>query len=827
ALCTGLAARAELPNPVLHTVFPPGGQAGTSVTVTVDGSALDGLSAIRLSDPRIKSQKGEGNQFTIAIPAGTPTGLYDVRAVGMYGMSSPRAFFVSNRAERIEAEPNNTFESAQQVPLDVVLNGRIDKPGDVDCYRFTARAGQRVVLDCWAERIDSQLRGVLEVYDTQGKRLAVNRGYSGVDPLVDFCVPTDGSYTVKLFDLTFAGSSAHFYRLDIDTGPRVEFAVPAVLEQGKTTRVALFGRNLAAAGVPGAESSTPQQVGVELGLRGLSPSHPFDRVQVEVTPPQPGRSVPASFRMRPAQVAVDAFPYYYPDSNAAVLLSVIDVPVIQDASDNHSPASAQEIASPCEVSGQLTAGDEQDWFAVRASRGELLWLEAFGERIGSPVDLDVVVLDPSGERELAHFSDCLENLGGYRFPTSHLDPAGRWVVPADGRYLILVRNLIGGASHDPRRVYRLSVRREEPDFHLAVVSRRTDQPAGLNVWRGGRELMEVLAIRRLGLTGPIHVTADDLPPGIECPGIWLGPGVDRAPLVVTAGREATPSAGVLTLTGRVDLGVAEIVRPARGGTMVWPGQPTGSGRLTQEIPLAIAPEAPLLLTASLPETQFHRETGFLTSEPVVYQDSVLDVAIDVERRFEGYNAAINLTGVGLPRPVENQIATIPAGKDKGWISFHLPALLAPGPYTFAVQAETEVPPHAVSPGTSKGNIGVTVASNPITIRVAPTRVALEIDPRTPRKIARGKIIQLKFAAERKNGFVGKIHAELAAPGGVVGLRARGVTLVGQSDSGTLQVVATEDAPLGRQPFLRLEAVGTVEDQPLYHSGRFVELEITD
>jgi hypothetical protein len=54
-----------------------------------------------------------------------------------------------------------------------------------------------------------------------------------------------------------------------------------------------------------------------------------------------------------------------------------------------------------------------------------------------------------------------------------------------------------------------------------------------------------------------------------------------------------------------------------------------------------------------------------------------------------------------------------------------------------------------------------------------------------------------------------------------------VTLVGRSDSGVLQIIATETAPLGRQPFLRVEAVGTVEDQPVYRASRFVELEITE
>ena len=159
-------------------------------------------------------------------------------------MSSPRAFFVGNRAELLEAEPNDTVRHRPAGSLDVVVNGRIEKPGDVDCYKFQAKAGQRVVLECWAERIDSRLRAVLEVHDADGKRLAVNRGYAGIDPLVDFLVPADGTYFVKVFDLSYLGGTAHFYRLDIDTKPRVEFALPCVVTRGKSTKVKLFGRNL-------------------------------------------------------------------------------------------------------------------------------------------------------------------------------------------------------------------------------------------------------------------------------------------------------------------------------------------------------------------------------------------------------------------------------------------------------------------------------------------------------------------------------------------------------------------------------------------------------
>ncbi|MCE9564066.1 MAG: PPC domain-containing protein [Planctomycetes bacterium] len=794
-LCVNMQAQAQLPNPVLNTVFPSGGQAGTSVIVTLEGTGLEGLRDIHATIPQLTAKKLDANRFRLDIPAGTPVGAYDIRAVGTHGMSSPRTFIVSNRAEASEVEPNETLDTAQEVTLDSVVNGRIEKPGDIDCFKFKAKAGQRVVLECFAERVDSKLRAVLEVHDADGTRLAANRGYAGIDPLVDFLVPADGTYIAKVFDLSYLGSSTHFYRLDIDTKPRVEFAVPCVVTRGKTTKVKLYGRNL-----------SPRE--------GTKPSLDLDSVETEITPPELSAHASIPLRLRSTQMTVDGFAYHHPGSHAPVLIGVTEHPVIVAAADNHVADRAQEIALPGEVCGQLTEGDERHWYALRARRGEVLWLETFGTQLGSPVDLDVAVLDSTGNSEHLKLTGNLENLGGSRFPTAHADPAGRWVAPADGRYLIQVRNLTGGLNRDPRRVYRLRVQREEPDFHLAVVSRRTDQPNGLNLMLGGRETLEVLAVRHRGMVGPIRVTAENLPAGIQCPDIWIGPGQDRGVVVLSAGRDCPGFAGGLSLIGHADASGAKIIRPAKGGTMIWAGQSLPAGRLTQEIPLATSSsEAKLLLTAS-------------PAEAVVDQESVLDVAIDLEQRFEGATGPIHLMGVGLPRVAGNSIATIAAGKTKGWISFAFPASLPPGPYTFAVQAETTIPV-AGAKGAKPTQVPVTVVSNPITVMVRPARIVLEVDPRTPTKIARGKIIQLRFTAERKQGFIGKIHTELVAPGGVVGLRGRGVTLVGQSDSGTLQVIATEDAPLGRLLFLRLDAVGTVEDQPVYRASRIVELEITE
>jgi len=794
-LGSGRTARADLATPRLNSVFPQGGQAGTSVEVRVTGSDLEGLAGLRFDDPRITSVPGQAQRFTVNIPKDVPPGLYDLRAWGSNGLSSPRSFFVSPRKTLLEIEPKDPGAEAQRVPLDVSLCGMIDGSGDVDAFRFHARAGQRVVIDCWAERLDSKLRPVLELRDGNGRPAAIYRDSQGADPLIDFRVPADGDYLVRIHDLTYSGGPEHVYRLDIDTRPRVEFAIPSVVEQGKQTRVTLFGRNLC------------EGESTENGLE-------FDHVSIDITPPPRGTSPLTRTFLRPAQLMDDVFPYDYPGAPSPVLLGLTDVPVLLDNGRNHQSKDAQKITWPCEISGQIAAGDEQDWYAVEARRGDVVWLDAYGERIGAPVDLDLSVFDGRGKRELIHFADELENRGGSDFPTSHLDPTGRWVVPEDGTYLFLIRNVIGGLTHNPRRLYRLGVRREEADFQLVAIPSGGRAQGGFNVERGGRALLELVSLRRRGFTQPIRVTIPDLPSGFDCPDVWFGPGVDRIPLVVSASRECGPLPQFLTVLGRADLGGVEIVRQARGGTVVSNGSPTASARLASGIPLAAGPAATWIVTATPDRTE-------------VSQGSMIDVSMNVEVLQGQRTGPVTLTALGVSEDPGDRIALIPASESRGSISINLPNRMALGPYTFAIQADSVLKMPGASPGEKPKVVSLRTCSNTFTIQVVPGAFDLWADPRNPKKIKRGQVVQLHYRALRRNGFIGKIHTELSAPGGLVGLRARGVTFVGQTDAGTLQVIASDNAPLGQQPFLRLEAVGTVEDVPMHHAACFLDLEITN
>jgi hypothetical protein len=93
-------------------------------------------------------------------------------------------------------------------------------------------------------------------------------------------------------------------------------------------------------------------------------------------------------------------------------------------------------------------------------------------------------------------------------------------------------------------------------------------------------------------------------------------------------------------------------RLVRGGTVVRDGTPSGSARLTADLPLAVAGEAPLRITADGNEPRPHHLYGDVQ---VRYSPGgILDVAVRVERRDESHRAAVKLIGRGLPESLSQR-----------------------------------------------------------------------------------------------------------------------------------------------------------------------------
>src|SRR5204862_3275311 len=67
-------------------------------------------------------------KFKVTVAADVPSGLYEVRAAGYFGVTNARRFAVSDREEVADKEPNNDLATAQETPAGAVTNGTLDAP---------------------------------------------------------------------------------------------------------------------------------------------------------------------------------------------------------------------------------------------------------------------------------------------------------------------------------------------------------------------------------------------------------------------------------------------------------------------------------------------------------------------------------------------------------------------------------------------------------------------------------------------------------------------------------------------------------------------------
>jgi hypothetical protein len=117
-----------------------------------------------------------------------------------------------------EQEPNNGFREAQGVEFGKTIRGAIQAPGDVDVYRFTGRAGQKVRIEVLAARAGSLLDSTLSLYDARGRLLASNDDSDlGSDSLLVATLPADGVYSASITDANDTGSALHGYQLTLKT----------------------------------------------------------------------------------------------------------------------------------------------------------------------------------------------------------------------------------------------------------------------------------------------------------------------------------------------------------------------------------------------------------------------------------------------------------------------------------------------------------------------------------------------------------------------------------------------------------------------------------
>ncbi|MCK5175002.1 MAG: pre-peptidase C-terminal domain-containing protein, partial [Planctomycetes bacterium] len=207
--------------PFITEMFPLGGKSGVETVAAIDGW--------NLPEKNLKLETSDADgmvKSTIYYKNGKA--------------SNAVAYAVDTLSEVKEGSANDTIRVARQISLPTIINGQIEKEGDVDVFRFKGNAGDEIVAEVYARKLNSPLDSLLRLTDAKGKVLEWNDDYmvkeshlhkdiTGLtthhaDSYLTAKLPKSGTYYIHLADSQNHGGQAYGYRLRI-SAPQPDFAL--------------------------------------------------------------------------------------------------------------------------------------------------------------------------------------------------------------------------------------------------------------------------------------------------------------------------------------------------------------------------------------------------------------------------------------------------------------------------------------------------------------------------------------------------------------------------------------------------------------------------
>lgn len=608
----------------LDSVFPNGGQQGTTVTVTFRGQAyalnpprnviIDGPPGITLKELK-EGEKGTV-VGTLEIAADAPAGRRWLRIVNdRSGLTNFAHFVVGRLPETFEVEPNNELSKASTVTTPAVVNGKIDPKADIDCIKFAGKAGQKLVaaIAAYSLEIHGQYKdyGIadfsLELLDADGRTLAAAEDTLGFDPLIEHTLPRDGDYFVRVTMLNFGGYPDAIYRLTLGEVPYVVGTFPSGLQRGIETEFELFGPNV---------------------------------------PPGTKRRLKAESNL--------TFPLQYlalndlPNSGLDVPLAVGDFPEQLEAEPNNDREHAQPISWPATVNARFAEPNDADWYRVSLTAGQKVWFDVIAQRFTeSPADTLLQVFDATGKMLAENDDDPhdpeYESFHHFRTTDSKL----LFTAPAAGEFFVKLTEQSGLSG--PRAVYRLTVHEAKPDFHVRHF------PDAVPIWGPGSTAAVIVKVDHLAdFNDDVECSIEGLPEG------W------KSSSAVSLGRKPERYYNnyqrkvFLTITAPADAPLATVVpfrvigRAKRGEETLehrsWPltlfyTSDIGFFRASQQTRAAVAkPQGPWLELAGVTEIKLN--PGGTATLPV----KVFGAAADLKAMPIVINLATNGVAAGLVTP---------------------------------------------------------------------------------------------------------------------------------------------------------------------------------
>ncbi|HXG48449.1 MAG TPA: PPC domain-containing protein [Methylomirabilota bacterium] len=476
--------------------------------VTVQAGATNTVAAIGKFDPwppRVWVEGGgveflpQTNKavFSVLAEPGTPAGPRLVRCFNAEGSSQPRVIIVSTDPVAMEAEPNDDRARPQPVGrTPAIIDGRLDKTGDVDSFAVSLAAGQTLVAALEAYVLASPLDAALRVVDARGVQVAWNHDDGRtLDPMLAWTAPAAGQYVVQVMGFPYPatsevrlhGGDACVYRLHLSADACVSHTLPLGVEWGVTNRLQLCGWNLA-----GTERE------VIFDGRTLSPNAAFTSLPGAAH--RPGLELPIG--------------------RGRELL---------ESEPNDDAARAQPVPTGSAVTGCISQAGDEDRYRVTLSGKETLQARIQAAFFGFPLDAWLKIEDEAGH-PLARNDDA-----------DGADPRLEWSAPSNGTFVVAIGNLLHRG--DSNCLYRLVLDRPRPDFRL------TTSEHGFVLRPGTTNEIKITVTRMNGFDGRVTLRAEGLPPGVAAPDIEVPEKGSEALLKLVAATNAVPHSGVFQVTG--------------------------------------------------------------------------------------------------------------------------------------------------------------------------------------------------------------------------------------------------------------------------------------
>ncbi len=515
--------------PTVSSVSLRGLTIGQPTTIVIDGADL-------IPDPqlilpvKIASQTVKPNatathvELEVNIDPSAAPGIYLLRIASGKGISSPLAI-------GIDKLPQIPF-TPQIATLPVAMHGSLGGP-QVLKTTFTGTKGTKIVIDCEAQRLGSNLKPVVRLYNERGTQLAwcPPTNSIGGDARCDFELPADGAYNIEVHDQLYRAGMPAFFRLKVGALQFADLAFPLAVSPASKTPISFVGSNLA---------GTVEQ-------DSLASIYPGER----------GATLPATEQF----------------TGAAPRVIVSDHP-----EQRETPQAAGQLqslgAAPVGVSGTIAVPGEEDKYLLDVTPGQNLRFNVVSHRIGTLLDGVLSIRNEQGGQLAAN--DDQPNTS---------DPGLDFTIPAGVTKLQLAiadMQKKGGAD----LVYRIEVTDlSRPDFDLSV------DAVSLNIPAGATQVVPV-EIERRKYGGAIELSVDGLPAEVKVEGTKISPGAEIALLSFTA-PASFKAAGVVRIVGKAIDVPAPLVRVARtedvAGAKYQP-------QFLDEIGLSVAEPAPFGFT---------------------------------------------------------------------------------------------------------------------------------------------------------------------------------------------------------------------------------------